>query len=155
MARAAQTWSKGWSPEGLSLGFVFFVDGEAVGEFGAVVGQDGVDLKRKALEKAGEKAGGGGGAAIGEDFQIDKAGGPIDRDIGVAAAAAQRRQVFDIDMDKAGRGLAVEGEGGRCRSTISSKRCGAASTRSCRAAACSAASNAAACLPASPRNRRA
>jgi hypothetical protein len=45
-----------------------------------VVGQDGVDLEREAVEKALDKAGGGGGAAVGEDFEIDKAGGAIDRD---------------------------------------------------------------------------
>src|SRR5207245_2176319 len=79
------------------------VGGKAVGEFGAVVGQDGVHRQREAVEKALEKTGGGGGAAIGEDFEIDKAGGAIDCDIGVAAPAAERRQVFDVDMDEAGR----------------------------------------------------
>ena len=65
---------------GFVVGLGFFVDGEAVGEFGAVVGQDGVDRKREAVEKALEKPGGGGGPAIGEDFETDKAGGAIDRD---------------------------------------------------------------------------
>jgi hypothetical protein len=54
---------------------VFFVD-EAVGELGAVVGQDGVDLEREAVEESG----GGDGPAIREDFEIDKAGGAVDRD---------------------------------------------------------------------------
>ena len=61
-------------------------------------------------DKAGEKA---RGAAIGEDFEIDKAGGAIDRDIGVATPVAQRRQVFDIDMNEAGRGVGLESDGRR------------------------------------------
>jgi hypothetical protein len=88
-----------------------FVDGKAVGELGTVVGQHGVDGERKAVDKAVEKAGRGGGAAIGQDFEVDEAGGAVDRDIGVAAAAVERRQVFDIEMDKAGRGIGMEGGG--------------------------------------------
>jgi hypothetical protein len=102
-----------------ALGFCLLVDGEAVGELGAVVGQDGVDLERETVEETVEESGGGGGPAIGEDFEIDKAGGAVDRDpsllgqaIGVAAAAAQWRQVFDIDVDEAGRCLGLE-DGGR------------------------------------------
>jgi hypothetical protein len=81
---------KGKGAGGFVVRFGFLVDGEAVGELGAVVGQDGVDGEREAVEKALEKSGGGGGAAIGEDSEIDKAGGAIDRDIGVAAPAAER-----------------------------------------------------------------
>ena len=95
---------------GSVLGFGFLVDGEAVGELGAVVGQDGVDLERKGVEEAGEETGRSSGAAIGQYFEIDKAGGTIDCDIGVAAPAAQRRQVFDIDVDEPGRGLGLEGD---------------------------------------------
>ena len=57
---------------GSILGFCLFVDGEAVGELGAVVGQDGVDLERETVEETVEKSGGGDGPAIGEDFEIDK-----------------------------------------------------------------------------------
>jgi hypothetical protein len=64
---------------GSVLGFGFLVDGEAVGERGAVVGQDGMDLERETVEEAGEESGGGGAAAIGQDFEIDKAGGAVDR----------------------------------------------------------------------------
>ena len=64
---------------GSALGFCLLVDGEAVGELGAVVGQNGVDRERKAIEKAIEESSGGGGPAIGEDFEIDKAGGAVDR----------------------------------------------------------------------------
>ena len=65
---------------GSAMGFCLLVDGEAVGELGAVVGQDGVDREREAVEKALEKTGRRGGPAIGENFEIDKAGGAIDRD---------------------------------------------------------------------------
>ena len=64
---------------GSVVGFGFLVDGEAVGELGAVVGQDGVDLERKGVEEAREETGRSSGAAIGQYFQIDKAGGTIDR----------------------------------------------------------------------------
>ena len=62
------------------VGFGFLVDSEAVGELGAVVGQDRVDLERETVEEAVEESGGGGGPAIGQDFEIDKAGGAVDRD---------------------------------------------------------------------------
>src|SRR5438445_1982359 len=58
---------------GFVVGLGFLIDGKAVGEFGAVVGQDGVHRQREAVEKALEKTGGGGGTAIGEDFERDKA----------------------------------------------------------------------------------
>ena len=86
-----------------------FVDGEAIGELGTVVGQHGVDFELEALEEAGEKAGGGVGPAIGEDFQVEKAGGAVDRDVGVTAAAVERRQVLDVDVNEAGRGVGVKG----------------------------------------------
>jgi hypothetical protein len=113
MARAAHSCSKAWVPRGFVGGLGFFVDGEAVGEFGAVVGQDGVNPKREAVEEALEKTGGGDGAAIGEDLKIDETGGAVDRDIGIAAPAAERWQVFHIDMDKAGRHIGLKGSGRR------------------------------------------
>jgi len=45
------------------------------------------------------------GPAIGENFEIDEAGGAIDRDIGVAALAVERRQVFEIDIPAGASGL--------------------------------------------------
>ncbi len=104
---------EGMVARGFVLGFSLFVDGEAVGELGAVVGQDGVDLERKTVEEAREETGRGGGPAIGENFETDKAGGTVDRDIGVAAPAIEWRQVFDIDVDEAGRGIGVESDGRR------------------------------------------
>ena len=67
-----------------------------------------MDLEREALEEAVEEAGGGCGAAVGQDLQVDEAGGAVDRDIGIGAAAGQRRQVFDIDMDEAGGSVGFE-----------------------------------------------
>ena len=40
---------------GFVRGFALFVDGEAVGEFGAVVGQDGMDLSGKLARKRSRK----------------------------------------------------------------------------------------------------
>ncbi len=93
-----------------------FVDGEAIGELGAsgfrtgqaVVGQNGVDFEREAFEEAGEKAGRGIRSAIGQDLEIDKAGGAVDRNIGVRAAAVERRQIFDVDVDETGRIIGVK-----------------------------------------------
>ena len=93
---------KGMLTGGFVVRLALFVDGKAVGEFGAVVGEHGVDLERKAVEETLEKAGGSGGPAIGQDLKTDKAGGPVDGNIGVGAAAIKRRQVFDIDVDEAG-----------------------------------------------------
>ena len=59
-----------------------FVDGKAVGELGTLSVSTGVDGERKAVEKAAEKAGCGDGAAIGQDLEIDEAGGAVDRDPG-------------------------------------------------------------------------
>src|SRR5271169_6504992 len=73
---------EGMGARRLVFGLAFLVDGEAVGELGAVVGQGGVDLEREAGEKALEEAGGGLAAAIGQDFEIDEAGGAVDGDIG-------------------------------------------------------------------------
>ena len=68
---------------GSVLGFRLLGDGEAVGELGAVVGQDGVDLEREAGEETGGESGGGGGPVIGEDFEMDQAGGAVDGDPGL------------------------------------------------------------------------
>jgi hypothetical protein len=97
---------------GFVLWFSGFVDGEAVGELGAVVGEDGVDRDGEGGEEAVEKVLGGLAAAVGEDFEIDEAGGAVDGDVGVAAPAIERRQVFDVDMDEAGGVWRFEGEDG-------------------------------------------
>jgi hypothetical protein len=41
-----------------------------------------VDLERETVEEALEKAGGGGGPAVGEDLEVDKTDGPVDGDPG-------------------------------------------------------------------------
>ena len=68
-----------------------------------------MDFEWEAVAKAGEKAGGGVGAAIGQDLEINKAGGAVDRDISVTAAAVERRQIFDVNVDEASRGVGVKG----------------------------------------------
>lgn len=80
--------------------FVLHVDGKAVGEFAAVVGENGVNGIREVGEEAIEEPGGGLAIALGVDLQIDIAGGPVDRHEGVAFTSLQRRQVLDIDMNE-------------------------------------------------------
>ena len=67
------------------------VDGEAVGEFAAIVGEDGVNRMWKVSEEVFEETGGGLGIALGVDFDIDVAGGAVDRDEGVTLASLQSR----------------------------------------------------------------
>jgi hypothetical protein len=98
---------------GSVLGLSLLVDDEVVDELGAVVGQDGVDFEREAVEEAGQEPSRGFGRAIGKDFEMDKAGGATDRDIGVAAPAVEWRPVSDIDRDEAGWGIGLEGDGRR------------------------------------------
>jgi hypothetical protein len=71
---------EGVGSRGFVVRFFFLIDGEPIGEFGPVVGQDGVDCQREAGEEAFEEGGCGSGPAIGEDFEINKTGGAIDRD---------------------------------------------------------------------------
>ena len=73
---------EGVRARGFVDGLGFFVDGEAVGKLGAVVGEDGVNREREAVAKALEEGGRGFGSAVGEGFEIDKAGGAVDRDPG-------------------------------------------------------------------------
>ncbi len=96
MTHSVHTRSKGWWPEGLSVRFVFLVDDEAVGEFGAIIGQHGVDGEREAVEEALEKTRCGLGPTIGQGSRGRRSGGAVDRDIGVTAAAVERRQIFDV-----------------------------------------------------------
>ena len=73
---------EGMVARGFVVRFVFFVDGEAVGEFGAVIGQHGVNGEREAVEEAVEKTRCGLGPAIGQDLEVDEAGGAVDCDPG-------------------------------------------------------------------------
>ena len=79
---------EGMPARGFVVGLGFFVDGEAVGELGAVVGEGGVDLEREAVAEAFEEGGRGFGSAIGQDFEIDKASGAVDGDPGFTPGQA-------------------------------------------------------------------
>ena len=96
--------------EGMSTGrsvvrLVLHVDGEAIGELTAIVGEDRVNAMWEVGEEAFEEAGGGIGIASGVDLQVDVAGRPIDGDKGVALASLQSRQMLEIDMNEADRGM--------------------------------------------------
>jgi len=72
---------------------VLHVDGKAIGELGAVVGQDGMNLVREVGQEALEEGRGRLAVPSGMDLDIDVAGGAIDRDKGVALVALQGRQM--------------------------------------------------------------
>nr|WP_194461722.1 hypothetical protein [Bradyrhizobium sp. CCBAU 53421] len=84
---------------------VLLVDGEAVGELGAVVGQDGVNVVREVGQEALKETGRGGAVPPGMDLDKDVAGGAVDGDKGVAGAALQGRQILHVDMDEADTGI--------------------------------------------------
>jgi hypothetical protein len=91
--------------EGMSAGraivrLVLQVDGEAIGELTAIVGEDGMNAMRKMREEAFEKASGGLAIAPGVDLQKDVAGCPINGDESVALASLQSRQVLEVDVDE-------------------------------------------------------
>jgi len=88
-------------PRGLVVRLVFLVDGEAVGELGAVVGEYGMDWIAEGLEEALEAGGDGGGFAVADDLDVDEAGGPLDGDEDVGRFALQPGQVLQVDMDEA------------------------------------------------------
>jgi len=83
---------------------VLHVDGEAIGELGAVVGQDGINLVREVGQEALEEGGCRLAVPPGMDLDIDVAGSSIDRDKGIALAALQGRQMLEIDVDEANTG---------------------------------------------------
>src|SRR5688572_13581231 len=77
---------------------VLHVDGEAIGELAAVVGEDGVNAMREVSEEALEEAGGSLGIAVEMDLQVNVAGGPVDRDKDVALPPLESGQVLEIDV---------------------------------------------------------
>ena len=81
-------------------GLALHVDGEAVGELAAVVGEECVDRIGEVDEEAIEEGSGGGAVAAAMDLKIDVAGGAVDGDEGVALLPAQCREVLHIDMDE-------------------------------------------------------
>jgi hypothetical protein len=61
-----------------TFGLVLHVDGEAVGEFRTVIGEDHPDGRGKDPSEALEKGPSSCGVAAGMDFEVDEACGPID-----------------------------------------------------------------------------
>jgi hypothetical protein len=95
---------KGMAAGGPAGRLVLHVDGEAVGELGAIVGQDGMNLVREVGQEAREEGGCRLAIPSGMDLDIDVAGGAIDRDKGIALVALQGRQVLQVNVDKANAG---------------------------------------------------
>jgi hypothetical protein len=54
--------------EGLTFGLADHIDGEAIGELGAIIGEDGVDGMAEGFQEAFEAGGDGRGIAAGDDF---------------------------------------------------------------------------------------
>jgi hypothetical protein len=84
-----------------ALRLVLHIDGKTVGEFGAVVGQDGVNAIWEVGQEPPEKARRSLGIAPSMDFDVNVAGGAVDRDEDIAFASLQGRQMLQIDMDEA------------------------------------------------------
>ncbi|MEJ2432072.1 MAG: hypothetical protein P8Y53_02475 [Pseudolabrys sp.] len=103
---------EGMTPGWTVLRLIPHVDGEAVGELTAVVGEDGVNRVREVLQEALEEAGCRLGMSPGMDFQIDETAGAVDGDEGVTFASFQCGQVFEIDVNEADRHLLEGADGG-------------------------------------------
>lgn len=80
---------------------MFHVDGEAIGELGAVVGEDGMDRVGEGGEEAGEAAGDAISVAVLDDFDMDEAGGAVDGDEDVGGLVLQAGEVLEVDVDEA------------------------------------------------------
>jgi hypothetical protein len=87
---------------------------EAVGELGAVIGEDGVDRVSERLEEAGKGVGNSIALAVLNDLDMDEARGALDGDQDIAGLAIKAREVLEIGMDIAER-LGREAAGRRCR----------------------------------------
>jgi hypothetical protein len=83
---------------------VLLVDGEAVGELGAIVSQDGVNIVGEVGQEALEEAGRSLAVSLGVDLDIDVAGGAIDGDKSITGATLQGRQMLQVDMDEPNAG---------------------------------------------------
>ena len=83
---------------------VLHVDREAVGELGAIVGEDGMHQVGEVGQEALEEARGSLAVAPWMDLEIDVAGGAVDRDESVALAPLQGRQMLQVDVDEANSG---------------------------------------------------
>src|SRR5664279_480881 len=100
---------------GLTGWLVLHVDGKAVGELGAVVGQDGVNAIWEVSQESPEEACRSLGIAPSMDFDIDVAGGTVDGDEGIAFAPLQGRQMLQIEVNEADRGLFIDADAGLVR----------------------------------------
>jgi hypothetical protein len=83
---------------------------EAVGELGAVVGENGVHLVREGGEEAVQALGDSGRVAVCDDLDIGEAGRPVDGDEHIAGPAFEAGQVLEVDMHEADAG-GLEGLG--------------------------------------------
>ena len=92
---------------------VLHIDGEAVGELGAIVGQDGVNAMWEVGQETREEGRRRLGVAPSVDLEIDVAGGAVDRDEDIAFAPLQGRQMLEIDVDEADRRLLKDADAGR------------------------------------------
>ena len=95
-----------------ALWLVLHVDGKTVGELGAVVGQDGVNAIGEVGQEAPEKARRSLSIAPSMDFDIDVAGGAVDRDEDIAFVPLQGSQMLQIDMNEADRRLFKDADTG-------------------------------------------
>ena len=104
MTAWVQTQSKGWFPEGLPSGLPFMlvlakagIDGEAVGELGTIISEDGVNRMREMRQEALEEGSGSLAVPAGVDFQVDVSRGSVDSNKGVASASVQGRQILQVN----------------------------------------------------------
>jgi len=94
---------------------VLHVDGKAIGELGAVVGQDGVNAIWEVGQESPEEACGSPSIAPSMDFDIDVASGAVDGDEGIAFAPFQSRQMLQIDVNEADSRLFKDADTGLVR----------------------------------------
>ena len=95
---------------------VLHINGKAVGELGAIVGQDGMNGMWEVGQEALEEARRSLGIAPSMDFDIDVAGGAVDRDEGIAFAPLQGRQMLQVEVNEADSGLFEDADTGPVRS---------------------------------------
>ena len=96
---------------------------EAVGELGAVVGEHGVDGMAEGVEETGEGGGDGIGTALGQDLDMDEAGGTLDDDEDIGGVAFKTGEMLEVGMDVAER-FGGEMAGGVCGDLVWRKAAG-------------------------------
>ena len=98
---------EGMESGGLALRLSHHIDGEAIGELGAITGEDGVDRMAEGFQEAIEACGDGLGIALFYDLDIDETRRPLDGDEDVGLGFAQGRQMLKVHMHEA-EGVPVE-----------------------------------------------